>query len=136
VDDFAGDPAARVASARTNRSGLSWARPGSSSVGAAGGGGGGGGGGAAAAAGGGSSMFGSVTNAMAGLGLGGAGTAAGPAAAGRRLVVFVVGGVTRGEMRAVAELSRRSGRDILLGSTSVLRPTAFLSQLRSIGPTP
>ena len=49
------------------------------------------------------------------------------------LLVFVVGGVTRGEMRAVAEASRRTGRDVLLGSSGVLRPGSFLSLLRSMG---
>lgn len=52
---------------------------------------------------------------------------------GRRLLVFVIGGVTRSEMRAVHEAAKKSGRDVLLGSTAVLKPAGFLSQLRSMG---
>jgi syntaxin-binding protein 1 len=71
---------------------------------------------------------------LQGLGLGGAGAASGSGASGgRRLIVFVIGGVTRSEMRAVHELSKRSGREVLLGSTTVLKPAGFLSQLRSMG---
>lgn len=116
ADEFGlGDPATRVTSARVNRSGVFGLRRGSE-----------------AAASGSSSIYSQVTGAMAGLGLGGGGGAA----AGRKLLVFVVGGVTRSEMRAVHELSRRTGREILLGSTTVLKPTGFLSQLRSIGSSP
>lgn len=107
-----GDPATRATSARQNRSAVFGLRRGSE-----------------AAQSGPSSIYNQVTGGMAGLGLGGAG-------AGRRLLVFVIGGVTRSEMRAVHELSRRTGRDILLGSTAVLKPTGFLSQLRSIGSPP
>lgn len=114
ADDYSlGDPATRATSARVNRSGVFGLRRGSEAV----------------ASGGSSSIYSQVTGAMAGLGLGGSG------AAGRKLLVFVVGGVTRSEMRAVHELSRRTGREILLGSTAVLKPTGFLSQLRSIGPS-
>lgn len=114
-DDYSlGDPATRATSARVNRSGVFGLRRGSE----------------ATASGASGSIYSQVTGAMAGLGLGGGG------AAGRKLLVFVVGGVTRSEMRAVHELSRRTGRDILLGSTAVLKPTGFLSQLRSIGPSP
>lgn len=117
ADDFSlGDPAARVASARQNRSAVFGLRRGSEATQS-----------------GASSIYSQITGGMAGLGLGGGGGGAG---AGRRLLVFVIGGVTRSEMRAVHELSRRTGRDILLGSTSVLKPTGFLSQLRSIGPAP
>lgn len=77
-------------------------------------------------------MYSQMSSAMAGLGLGGGGGGGG----GRKLLVFVVGGVTRSEMRAVHELSRRTGREIVLGSTAVLKPTGFLSQLRSIGQAP
>jgi syntaxin-binding protein 1 len=75
-----------------------------------------------------------MSSAMAGLGLGGGGGGGG--SGGRKLLVFVIGGVTRSEMRAVHELSRRTGREIVLGSTTVLKPTGFLSQLRSIGRPP
>lgn len=65
---------------------------------------------------------------MQGLGLAG-----GSNNGGRRLLLFVVGGVTRSEMRAVHAASKQSGREVLLGSTSVLKPAGFLSQLRAMG---
>jgi syntaxin-binding protein 1 len=71
---------------------------------------------------------------LQGLGLGGGGAASGSgASSGRRLILFVIGGVTRSEMSAVHELSKRTGREVLLGSTAVLKPSGFLSQLRSMG---
>ncbi|KAF8058348.1 hypothetical protein HT031_005666 [Scenedesmus sp. PABB004] len=119
-DDFAagGGEALRVASARTNRSAISWARRDGASGGSAVGG-----------------MGSAVGGMLAGLGLGAGSVNAGPGG-GRRLVVFVVGGVTRAEMRAVHEAARRAGREVLLGSTSVLRPDTFLGQLRGMGAPP
>lgn len=111
AEDFGAEPVTRFSSARANRNTL-FTRKGSEATPSAG------------------SIYSQVTGAMAGLGLGGG------AAAGRKLLVFVIGGVTRSEMRAVHELSKRTGRDIMLGSTAVLKPTGFLSQLRSIGPSP
>lgn len=117
-DDYGlGDPATRATSARVNRSGVMGLRRGSEATQSSG-----------------SSIYNQLTGAMGGLGLGGGGGAGG--AAGRKLLVFVIGGVTRSEMRAVHELSKRTGWEILLGSTAVLKPTSFLSQLRSIGPAP
>jgi syntaxin-binding protein 1 len=49
--------------------------------------------------------------------------------AGRRLVVFVLGGITRGEMRAVHQLAKKHGRDVLLVSTAVLKPSSAVNQL-------
>jgi syntaxin-binding protein 1 len=48
---------------------------------------------------------------------------------GKRLVVFVLGGVTRNEMRSSYTMSRLLGRDVLLGSTSVESPKSFMSKL-------
>ncbi|MEW5299818.1 MAG: hypothetical protein WDW36_002793 [Sanguina aurantia] len=62
---------------------------------------------------------------------GGAEAAAGPPA--RRLVVFVIGGASRSEMRVVHALSRSLGRDIILGSTSIETPTSFTDMLYKIG---
>jgi hypothetical protein len=112
AEDFGAEPVTRFSSARANRNTL-FTRKGSEATPSAG-----------------SSIYSQVTGAMAGLGLGGG------AAARRKLLVFVIGGVTRSEMRAVHELSKRTGREIMLGSTTVLKPTGFLSQLRSIGPSP
>ncbi|WIA41900.1 hypothetical protein OEZ86_009221 [Tetradesmus obliquus] len=113
--------ATRIASARANRSAISWARKDNASTTSPG-----------------STTAGSISSMLQGLGLGGGAAAAASgsgASGGRRLIVFVIGGVTRSEMRAVHELSKRSGRDVLLGSTAVLKPGGFLSQLRSMGST-
>jgi len=58
--------------------------------------------------------------------------AADEATGGRRLVVFVLGGVTRSEVRCVHELAALTGRDVLLGSTNLLTPDSFLDQLREL----
>lgn len=47
-------------------------------------------------------------------------------ARGRRLFVFIVGGVTYSEMRCAHRLSGRLGRDVFLGGTSVETPARFL----------
>ena len=46
------------------------------------------------------------------------------------MVVFVVGGVTHSEMRAVHKLAAATGRDIILGSTCVDAPAAFVARLQ------
>ena len=48
---------------------------------------------------------------------------------GRRIVVFVVGGITRSEMRVAHLMSRKLGRDIVLGGTSLDEPEIFLTNL-------
>lgn len=48
---------------------------------------------------------------------------------GRRIVVFVVGGITRSEMRVAHLLSKKLGRDIVLGGTSIDEPEIFLKNL-------
>lgn len=45
------------------------------------------------------------------------------------MVVFVIGGITRSEMRVVHLLSRRLGREIVLGGTSLDDPARFLHHL-------
>eukprot|EP00879_Flechtneria_rotunda_P003010 GHRR01003228.1.p1 GENE.GHRR01003228.1~~GHRR01003228.1.p1 ORF type:complete len:663 (+),score=201.56 GHRR01003228.1:278-2266(+) len=117
TDDFSSNEAVRIASARTNRSTISWARKGSAGPDA-------GSGGSMI----GSGMLGSVTGALQGLGL--SSTSQGQ---GKRLIVFVIGGVTRSEMRAVHEVAKKTGKDVLLGSTVIIKPSGFLSQLRSMG---
>ena len=54
-----------------------------------------------------------------------------PAAQGKRIVVFVVGGTTRSEVRVAHRLSERLGREVLLGSTSLDSPTTFLQHLQA-----
>lgn len=54
------------------------------------------------------------------------------AARGKRLVVFVIGGITRSELRAAHLLSAKLGRDIILGSTSVDTPASFVERLRGL----
>ena len=108
-------------SARTARVAGGWARR---SVGedaeldfAAGGGGGGGGGGAGAGGGAHHRRGSSVVSAPVG----------------RRLIVFVVGGVTRGETREAHVLSRALGRDVIIGGTDVFSPEQFVRRLAGLG---
>ncbi|GIL60067.1 hypothetical protein Vafri_14734 [Volvox africanus] len=63
---------------------------------------------------------------------GAGGSAAGPS--GRRLVVFIIGGATRGEMRVAHQLAQQLDRDVILGSTSVDVPNTFVDLLYSIAP--
>eukprot|EP00878_Enallax_costatus_P026221 GHUV01028111.1.p1 GENE.GHUV01028111.1~~GHUV01028111.1.p1 ORF type:complete len:161 (+),score=35.93 GHUV01028111.1:236-718(+) len=105
-DDFGANEATRIASARTNKSAISWARKDASTTGP---------------------QSSGISSMLQGLGLGTS------SQGGRRLLVFVIGGVTRSEMRAVHEVAKKTGRDVLLGSTAVLKPAGFLSQLRSMG---
>ena len=62
-----------------------------------------------------------------------AASAASASAPRRRLVVFVAGGVTRGEMRAAHQAARALGRDVVLASTAVLTPAEFCAQLARLG---
>ena len=43
--------------------------------------------------------------------------------------MFVVGGITRSEMRVAHLLSKKLGRDIVLGGTSIDEPEVFLRNL-------
>lgn len=47
----------------------------------------------------------------------------------QKIVVFVLGGVTRCEVRAAYEVARELKREAIVGSTSQLRPDKFLRQL-------
>ena len=49
---------------------------------------------------------------------------------GKRIVAFVVGGMTRSEMRVAHRLSVKLGREILIGSTSCDTPATFLKSLQ------
>ena len=49
---------------------------------------------------------------------------------GKRIVAFVIGGMTRSEMRVAHKLRTKLGREVLLGSTSCDTPTTFLKSLQ------
>ena len=51
---------------------------------------------------------------------------------GRRLVVFVVGGLAYSELRVVHEVAKATGRDIIVGSTAMLTPQRFLIGLKNL----
>ena len=44
--------------------------------------------------------------------------------------MFVIGGITRSEVRTAHTLSEQLGRDIVLGGTSMLTPASYLASLR------
>ena len=50
----------------------------------------------------------------------------------KRLVVFIIGGLTRSEMRVAHKLSAQLGRDIVLGSTNVSDPAEFITQMKAV----
>lgn len=50
----------------------------------------------------------------------------------RRLIVFIVGGATYSETRLVHKLSQYLGREIILGSTSMVNPSSFLQHVHSL----
>mgnify|MGYP002842470217 CR=1 FL=1 len=54
------------------------------------------------------------------------------AASGRRVIVFMLGGVTQSETRAISEVAKASGRDIIVGATDILSPKAYLMGLKQL----
>ena len=50
----------------------------------------------------------------------------------KRLIVFVLGGVTRGEIREGFHLSEELDRDVFIGGTNILNPEAFIGDLMSM----
>mmetsp|Transcript_8642 Transcript_8642/g.24836 ORF Transcript_8642/g.24836 Transcript_8642/m.24836 type:complete len:628 (-) Transcript_8642:138-2021(-) len=52
----------------------------------------------------------------------------------KRMVIFVLGGVTRSEMRTCYTMSKTLQRDILLGSTSVEVPQTYIKKVYSLSP--
>ncbi|KAF9349357.1 vacuolar sorting protein VPS33/slp1 [Mortierella sp. NVP85] len=60
-----------------------------------------------------------------------------PNVKGSRLFVFIAGGVTYSEIRAMYELCEAHGRDIIIGSTHIVTPRQFVHGLRHLarGPT-
>ncbi|CAO3574468.1 unnamed protein product [Mortierella alpina] len=64
-----------------------------------------------------------------------------PNVKGSRLFVFIAGGVTHSEIRAMHELCQEMGRDIVIGSTHIITPRMFVYSLRYLAranarPTP
>ena len=48
---------------------------------------------------------------------------------GPRLLVFIAGGATYGEVRIIHELSQKFGRQVVLGSTGMINSDQFLQML-------
>ena len=48
-------------------------------------------------------------------------------------MIFVLGGVTRGETREAHALSQALGREVIIGGTELLDPECFVSQLSRLG---
>ncbi|KAI8066984.1 Sec1-like protein [Gilbertella persicaria] len=48
---------------------------------------------------------------------------------GAKLIVFVIGGATYSEIRSAYEIGQTYNRDIILGTTEILRPTTFVEHL-------
>ena len=51
---------------------------------------------------------------------------------GQKLVVFVLGGLSYSELRAVHEVGAATGREVIVGSTSMLTPQSFLTGLKQL----
>jgi syntaxin-binding protein 1 len=50
-----------------------------------------------------------------------------------RMIAFVIGGFTFSELRVAHRMTARTGRDVLLGGTSVQTPINFIQQVVSLG---
>ena len=48
---------------------------------------------------------------------------------GARVIVFIAGGVTYSEMRAITELARTCKREVIVGSTHIIKPDAFVDDV-------
>ncbi|KAI8599345.1 Sec1-like protein [Dissophora ornata] len=59
-----------------------------------------------------------------------------PSVKGSRLFVFIAGGVTYSEIRAMHELCHSMGRDIIIGSTHIITPRQFIHSLRHLARGP
>lgn len=49
-----------------------------------------------------------------------------------RIIVFVVGGITYSEIRAAEEISAKYDREVVIGSTHMIQPPSFLSDMSSL----
>ena len=52
--------------------------------------------------------------------------------AGPRLIVFVIGGMCHSEVRATYELSKKYQRDVVIGSSELFAPAAYVQLLKSL----
>ena len=52
---------------------------------------------------------------------------------GSKMFAFIIGGFTYSELRVVHRLAARSGRDVILGGTSIQTPANFMRQVVSLG---
>ncbi|KAG0576062.1 hypothetical protein KC19_5G052300 [Ceratodon purpureus] len=55
-----------------------------------------------------------------------------PTITGARIFVFIVGGITRSELRTMHKLTLQLKREVVLGSTSLDNPRQFLQKLKSL----
>jgi len=53
-------------------------------------------------------------------------------ATGKRLIVIVIGGLAYSELRALHEVGRALGREIIIGTTAMLTPQAYLLGLKQM----
>ncbi|KAJ3300467.1 vacuolar sorting protein VPS33/slp1 [Borealophlyctis nickersoniae] len=51
---------------------------------------------------------------------------------GARLIVFVLGGATYGEVKACYDVTKETQREIIIGSTEILTPGKFVDQLKDL----
>ncbi|WVN87429.1 uncharacterized protein L203_102609 [Cryptococcus depauperatus CBS 7841] len=51
----------------------------------------------------------------------------------QRLIIFIAGGMTYSEMRAAYTVGKSLGKDVFIGSTHVITPELFCTQLRALG---
>jgi len=51
---------------------------------------------------------------------------------GSRVIIFVAGGITHSEMRSVYELTSKFNREVILGSTAIITPDEFITQLKNL----
>eukprot|EP01012_Entosiphon_sulcatum_P025549 TRINITY_DN30882_c0_g1_i1.p1 TRINITY_DN30882_c0_g1~~TRINITY_DN30882_c0_g1_i1.p1 ORF type:complete len:613 (-),score=124.44 TRINITY_DN30882_c0_g1_i1:76-1914(-) len=51
-----------------------------------------------------------------------------------RLIIFIVGGVTFSEIRAMYEIAREMRKGVVIGGTSILAPRRFIEEVTSIPP--
>lgn len=53
---------------------------------------------------------------------------------GPTIILFVVGGMTYSEMRAVYEASDATNCEVIIGSTHIITPSRFMDQLKDLKP--
>ncbi|CDZ98136.1 Vesicle trafficking protein Sec1 [Phaffia rhodozyma] len=51
----------------------------------------------------------------------------------QRLILFVAGGITYSEMRSAYQVGAALGREVIIGSTHIITPEAFIRDLKAVG---